>query len=68
MGSSTSKPRKGHKNPQHLPKVGTPKNLEWRHEGERDDAFKMFGGKTGAIIVAVLVVCALAGLIVINLP
>ena len=36
MGSSTSKPRKGHKNPKHLPKVGTPENLEWRHQGERD--------------------------------
>jgi hypothetical protein len=68
MGSSTSKPRKGHKKPQHLPKVGTPQNLEWRHQGERDDAFKVFGGRTGAIIIAVLVACALVGLILINLP
>jgi hypothetical protein len=68
MGSSTSKPRKGHKKPQHLPKVGTPQNLEWRHQGERDDAFKIFGGRTGAIIIAVLVACALVGLILINLP
>jgi len=68
MGSSSSKPRKGHKNPQHLPKVGTPENLAWRHQGERDDAFKIFGGKTGAIIVAVLVLAALIGLVVINLP
>lgn len=68
MGSSTSKPRKGHKNPKHLPKVGTPENLEWRHKGERDDAFKVFGGKTGAIIGAVLVAAALIGLILINLP
>ena len=44
MGSSTSKPRKGHKNPKHLPKVGTPENLEWRHKGERADAFGVFGG------------------------
>ncbi len=68
MGSSTSKPRKGHKNPKHLPKVGTPENLEWRHQGERDDAFKVFGGRTGAIVVAVLVVAALIGLVLINLP
>jgi hypothetical protein len=68
MGSSKSKPRKGHKNPKHLPKVGTPENLEWRHQGERDDAFGVFGGKTGAIIIAILVACALIGLVVINLP
>ena len=68
MGSSTSKPRKGHKNPKHLPKVGTPENLEWRHKGERDDAFGVFGGRTVAIVVAVLVAAALIGLILINLP
>ena len=67
MGSSTSKPRKGHTNPKHLPKVGTPENLEWRHQGERDDAFKVFGGKWSAIVVAVLVGCALVGLVLINL-
>ena len=64
MGSSTSKPRKGHKNPKHLPKVGTPENLAWRHEGERRDAF---GNKGVAIALAVLVACALIGLILINL-
>jgi hypothetical protein len=68
MGSSKSKPRKGHEKPKHLPKVGTPENLEWRHQGERDDAFRVFGGKTGAIVVAVLVALALVGLILINLP
>ena len=68
MGSSTSKPRKGHKNPKHLPKVGTPENLEWRHEGEKQDAFGVFGGRWGAIAIAVLVGVALIGLVVINLP
>jgi len=63
MGSSTSKPRKGHKKPQHLPKVGTPENLEWRHEGARDDAFKVFGGKWAALVVLVLVICAVIGLL-----
>ncbi|WP_426571560.1 hypothetical protein [Aquihabitans sp. McL0605] len=66
MGSSKSKPRKGHQNPQHLPKVGTPQNLEWRHEGERKDAFGVFGGKWTAIIIAVLVVAAAIGLIFIT--
>ncbi len=65
MGSSTSKPRKGHKNPQHLPKVGTPKNLEHRHQGERQDAFGVFGGKW-AIVIAVLVVAGLIGWLVIT--
>lgn len=63
MGSSKSKPRKGHKNPQHLPKVGTPKNLEWRHEGARRDAF---GSKGVAIGIAVLLVAAIIGLIVLT--
>ena len=61
MGSSTSKPRKGHKKPQHLPKVGTPENLEWRHKGERADAFGVFGSKWIAVAVAVLVVAGLIG-------
>lgn len=68
MGSSTSKPRKGHEKPKHLPKVGTPENLEWRHKGERQDAFGVFGGRTGMIVIAVLVALALIGLVVINLP
>ena len=32
MGSSTSKPRKGHEKPKHLPKVGSPANQQWEHE------------------------------------
>ncbi|HWJ97835.1 MAG TPA: hypothetical protein VNQ33_06715 [Acidimicrobiales bacterium] len=68
MGSSRSKARKGHEKPKHLPKVGTPENLEWRHKGERDDAFRVFGGRNGAIVVAVLVALALIGLVVVNLP
>jgi hypothetical protein len=67
MGSSTSKPRKGRKNPKHLPKVGTPKDIEWVNKGARDDAFKVFGGKWVAIGFAVLIGCALIGLVLINL-
>ena len=66
MGSSTSKPRKGHKNPKHLPKVGTPENLEWRHKGERQDAFGVFGSRWTAIVVLVVVVLGIIGLIFIN--
>lgn len=63
MGSSTSKPRKGkkgNKKPQHLPKVGTPANLEHRHAGERQDAFAVFG-KSWTIVIAVLVVLGIIG-------
>lgn len=68
MGSSRSKPRKGHEKPKHLPKVGTPENLEWRHRGERADAFGVFGGRWAAIAVAIVVAAALVGLVLINLP
>ena len=67
MGSSKSKPRKGHKNPKHLPKVGTPENLAHRHQGEIDDAFGVFGSRWVAYVVAGLVACALVGLIFINI-
>ena len=66
MGSSTSKPRKRHQKPKHLPKVGTPENLEWRHEGARQDAFGVFGSKWTAIVILVLVACAIVGLIFIT--
>lgn len=66
MGSSTSKPRKGHKNPKHLPKVGTPENLAHRHQGEIDDTFGVCGSKWVAYVMAALVVAALVGLIFIN--
>jgi len=61
MGSSTSKPRKGNQKPKHLPKVGSPANLEWRHEGERRDAF---GSKWIAIVMAILVAMAVFGLVI----
>ena len=67
MGSSKSKPRKGHKNPQHLPKVGTPENLAWRHDGEKSDTFGVFGSKWTGYVLAVLVVGAVIGLIFINI-
>ena len=64
MGSSTSKPRKGHEKPKHLPKVGSPENLEWRHEGEKRDAFGSGGVR---IAIAVLVGLAIIGLLYLTL-
>jgi hypothetical protein len=64
MGSSTSKPRKGHKNPKHLPKVGTPANREWEHEGRQQ---QVFGSGPIRIVIAVLVIAAIIGLILITL-
>lgn len=59
MGSSTSKPRKGHEHPKHLPKVGTPANRKWEHEGRQQ---QVFGGASGTalVIVAILVVALIA--------
>lgn len=63
MGSSTSKPRKGHKNPKHLPKVGSPANLEWEHQGRQG---QVFGSGVVRVVLAVLVVGAIIGLILIT--
>lgn len=66
MGSSKSKPRKKRKPQKHLPKVGTPQNLAWRNQGARDDAFKVFGSRWVAIVLAAFVVMALVGLLFIT--
>lgn len=63
MGSSHSKPRKGHEHPQHLPKVGTPANLEWEHEGQKQ---RVFGTGGVAIAVGVLLVLVMLAWIVIT--
>ena len=62
MGSSTSKPRRGHGKPGHLPKVGTPANLAWRHDTRIRQVFGSNGWRTVAIIAAAL---ALVGLVII---
>ncbi len=51
MGRSTSKPRKGHEHPKHLPKVGTPENLAWEHDGQRR---RVFGTGKVAVVVGVV--------------
>ncbi len=64
MGSSKSKPRKGHDHPQHLPKVGSPANQQWEHETHKKVDF---GSTIGLIFIGVLVIGAIAGLLIINL-
>jgi hypothetical protein len=60
MGSSKSKPRKGHEHPKHLPKVGTATERAWEHE-ERERA--VFGSGGARIALAILVVLAIVGLV-----
>ncbi len=60
MGSSTSKPRKGHEHPKHLPKVGTPANDKWEHDERMKHAFGSGGMQ---IVMGVLVVLGILGLL-----
>ena len=64
MGSSTSKPRKGHEKPKHLPKVGTPANRQWEQEGRQRQIF----GPTPTIaaVAAVVIILAVIGLVFIT--
>jgi hypothetical protein len=64
MGSKTSKPRKGHEHPQHLPKVGSPANLKWEHETHQK---VVFGSTLGMVIIAIVVVLAVIGLLLLTL-
>ncbi|MGL4299804.1 MAG: hypothetical protein ACRCW4_12085 [Candidatus Neomicrothrix subdominans] len=65
MGSSTSKPRKGHKKPQHLPKVGSPANERWEHDERQQQVFGQ--SRVTAAIIGVILVLALIGLIFVTL-
>ncbi len=64
MGSSTSKPRKGHKKPQHLPKVGSPANRKWEHETREK---LVFGTGAQAVVVAVILIITLIGVLIITM-
>jgi hypothetical protein len=64
VGSSSSKPRKGHQNPKHLPKVGSPANQQWEHETHRKVEF---GSSTTMIVIGVILIVALVGLLVLTL-
>ena len=65
MGSSTSKPRKGHKKPQHLPKVGSPANDRWENDMRQRQVFGQ--SRVTAAILGVILVLALIGVLVITL-
>jgi len=60
MGSKGSKPRKPH---EHLPKVGSPANLEWEHRTERREVF----GSWPVWIVLGALVALLVGWLVVTL-
>ena len=64
MGSSTSKPRKGHKKPKHLPKVGTPANQEWEHETHET---VMFGSTAKMVVGGLIGILVVIGLLVLTL-
>jgi hypothetical protein len=59
VGSSSSKPRKGHEKPKHLPKVGTPANEQWEHETHESVMFGSTGKMVAAGVIGVLVVIGL---------
>ena len=64
MGSSSSKPRKGHDKPHHLPKVGTPANQEWEHETHEKVSF---GSPAMMAVIAVVGILVVIGLLVLTL-
>jgi hypothetical protein len=61
MGSSGGKPRKP--NQHHLPKVGSPANVEYEFEQRRREAFKGWP----AWLVGAILVLALAGWLIISI-
>jgi hypothetical protein len=61
VGSSSSKPRKGHEHPQHLPKVGSPANQKWEHETHKQQLFGT--GAKAAIVIGVLLLGVVGWLI-----
>ena len=65
MGSSTSKPRKGHKKPQHLPKVGSPANDRWENDMRQRQVFGQ--SRVTAVVIGLILVLALIGVLFITL-
>jgi len=64
MGSSRSKPRKGHEKPKHLPKVGSPANQQWEHEMHRK---VVFGSTAGMFFIGAILILAVFGLLLLTL-
>lgn len=63
MGSSTSKPRKGHEKPKHLPKVGSPANEQWEHETHKS---VQFGSGAMMAVIAVVLVLGMVGWLILT--
>ena len=64
MGSSTSKPRKGHEKPNPLPKVGSPANEQWEHSEHKSN---VFGSGAKMAVIGVIGIFAVIGLLILNL-
>jgi len=64
VGSSTSKPRKGHEKPRHLPKVGSPANQQWEHEAHKSDSF---GSPAKMVAIGLIGILAVVGVLVLTL-
>lgn len=64
MGSSSSKARRGHEKPKHLPKVGSPANMEWEHETHQA---VQFGSGAKAIVIGAILILALGGVLLLTL-
>jgi hypothetical protein len=64
VGSSTSKPRKGHEKPKHLPKVGSPANQQWEHETHKAE---LFGSTARTAAIAIIGIFVVFGLLILTL-
>jgi hypothetical protein len=64
MGSSTSKPRRGHEKPTHLAKVGSPQSDAWAHETRLR---RVFGPTWLRTVIAIIAIAAILGLIILTI-
>ena len=64
MGSSSSKPRKGHEHPKHLPKVGTPANEQWEEHEHKEN---VFGSGAKMLSIAIIGMIAVIGVLILTL-
>lgn len=64
MGSSSSKPRKGHEKPKHLPKVGSPANEQWEHSEHKEN---VFGSGAKMLAIGIIGILAVVGLLILTL-
>jgi hypothetical protein len=64
VGSSSSKPRKGHEKPKHLPKVGTPANEQWEHN---EHEANVFGSGAKMVAIGIIGILAVIGVLILTL-